>query len=259
MVNCLYAKHNKYSEKSGEYVTVDDKITSPDHRSNTGNSGYDYLKEFPLLASLSDKQMARVHRHSNEIKLEEGHSIFIQDDPVNNFYLVKTGQIKLFRVSPKGEEKIINILTDGQIFAEALMFMHQAHYPVSATALSQSEIIGIDAKDFKIMLHDSVDTCFLMLSDMSTRLQGLIHEIDTLSLNTGTCRVASYILSSLPAGENIVILDVAKNVLAARLSIKPETLSRILKELSHQGILSVDGVKLTILDRQSLKSICIRK
>jgi CRP-like cAMP-binding protein len=52
-------------------------------------------------------------------------------------------------------------------------------------------------------------------------------------------------------------LDTAKNVIAARLSIKPETFSRIIKNLREQGIISIDGSKVTIHDIDALKQLSI--
>jgi CRP-like cAMP-binding protein len=220
-------------------------------RSSAG-SPYYFLKKFHLLSSLSDEQLERVHQHSSNIKLKEGESLFMQGNNVDSFYLILKGTIKLFRLSADGQEKIINIVSDNQTIAEALMFMDQPHYPVSASALSQSEVIAIDAKDYKIMLRDSVDTCFLMLGDLSLRLRALIDEITTLSLQTGSCRVASYLLENAPDNEDIFNLDIAKGVIAARLSIKPETFSRILRELHHRGIITTDGNEITIHDREAL-------
>ena len=173
------------------------------------------------------------------------------------FYLVLRGKMKLFRMSPDGQEKIIEIVAQGGTFAEALMFMDQPHYPVSSAALSDTVVVGIDAKDFKAMLWDSVDTCLLLLGDMSFRLRKLIHEIDTLTLHSGTCRVANYLLQHAPEDRRQFDLDIAKSVIAARLSVKPETFSRIIKNLREQGILSIDGNNVTIHDHEALKRLSL--
>jgi len=236
---------------------MDVSISPPGKFDNHSNVGapYYYLKKFHLLSSLSDEQLERVHQHSSIIKLKEGESLFMQGSDVDCFYLILTGTIKLFRLSADGQEKIINIVSDNQTIAEALMFMDQPHYPVSASALSQSEVIGIDAKDYKIMLRNSVDTCFLMLGNLSLRLHSLINEITTLSLQTGSCRVACYLLENAPDDEDILNLDIAKGVIAARLSIKPETFSRILKEFHLRGIITTEGNEITIHDREALIAI----
>ena len=201
--------------------------------------------------------MDRVYLHSRIIRLEEGQLLFSQGDDVSNFYLVLSGKVKLFRVSPDGQEKIIEIVPQGEVFAEALMFMDQPNYPVSSSALSETVVVGIDAKDFKEMLWDSVETCLLLLGDMSFRLRKLVHEIDTLTLHSGTCRVASYLLQHAPDDKDSYELENAKSVIAARLSVKPETFSRIIKNLRGDGVLSINGSKITIHDRKALKTLSL--
>lgn len=217
----------------------------------------DILKQSHLFSCLTDLQLDRVYRHCKMVNLEEGQLLFSQGDDVAYFYQVLSGKIKLFRMSPDGQEKIIEIVSKGEVFAEALMFMDRPHYPVSSAALSETVVVGIDAKNFKAMLWDSVDTCLLLLGDMSFRLRKLVYEIDTLTLHSGTCRVASYLLEQALEGQERFDLDIAKSVIAARLSVKPETFSRIIKNLREQNIISIDGNKITIHDRQALKEQCI--
>lgn len=213
----------------------------------------DALKQSHLFTRLTDVQLDRVYRHSQVVQLEEGQLLFAQGEDVTNFYLVLSGKMKLYRVSPDGQEKIIEIVPQGGLFAEALMFMDQPHYPVSSAALSETTVIGVEANDFKDMLRDSVETCLLLLGNMSFRLRQLVHEIDTLTLHSGTCRVASYLLQHAPDDRESFELDTAKGVIAARLSVKPETFSRIIKNLRGEGVISIDGSKITIHNRDALK------
>ena len=135
------------------------------------------------------------------------------------------------------------------------MFREKPSYPVGAQALLPSEVISIDAHDFVGMLRDSVDTCLLLASDLSQRLHGLIREINDLSLHTGTRRVAAYLMHQAPEDCNECVLDLPKQVLASRLSIKPETLSRIFRRLINAELISIQGTRVTILDRMHLADV----
>jgi hypothetical protein len=83
-----------------------------------------------LFSELTEAQMDRVRRHSHVTDMVEGESLFFQGDNATSFYLVLSGRIKLFRISPDGKEKVVEIMEAGATFAEALMFMDQPHYPV---------------------------------------------------------------------------------------------------------------------------------
>ena len=211
------------------------------------------LKRHHLFSKLTDLQLDRVCQSSQLHQLAEGQMLFNQSDKVTSFYMVLNGKIKLFRMSPDGQEKIIEIVKSGEVFAEALMFTNQSDYPVSSAALTDTIVISINAKNFQEMLWDSTGTCLLLLGDMSLRLRRLIKEIDTLTLHSGTCRVASYLIQEMSEDKKEFELDMAKNIIAARLSIKPETFSRIIKSLKTKGILSINGNSVTIHDIDALK------
>ncbi len=57
-----------------------------------------------LFSELTESQLDRVRRHSHITDMVEGESLFFQGDNATNFYLVLSGRIKLFRISPDGKE-----------------------------------------------------------------------------------------------------------------------------------------------------------
>jgi CRP-like cAMP-binding protein len=213
------------------------------------------LRTAPLFSGLSDEQLERVARHAARVSLDAGQLLFSQGDASQRFFLVLEGQVRLFRLSPDGGEKVIEIVALGQTFAEALMFLNAPRYPVCAATLCPTELIGIDSRDFASMLRESMDTCFVLLGDLSQRLRALIGEIDNLTLHTATSRIAGYLLMKLPAGCKSLDLEVRKGILASRLSVKAETFSRVEKNLNDQGIIEVHGGHVTILDQASLEEI----
>ncbi|GJL81337.1 MAG: transcriptional regulator [marine bacterium B5-7] len=215
-----------------------------------------------LFRRLAVPQLERVAERAVRVHLNEGETLFEQQDPADRFYLLLSGQIKLYRLSAEGDEKVIEVINPGATFAEALMFLEKPTFPVGAQALKPSDLVSIDARDFIDMLRDSVDTCLLLAADLSQRLHGLLREINDLSLNSGTCRVASYFLnlsdthSTDEADE--FDLGLPKQVLASRLSIKPETLSRIFRSLVNAGLITMRGNHVRILDRASLSHLAER-
>ena len=217
----------------------------------------DVLKQHHLFSKLTDLQLDRVYQSSQVVKLSEGEILFNQGEDVKAFFMVLSGKIKLFRMSMEGHEKIIEIVKPGEVFAEALMFTDQPDYPVSTAALSETEVLSISTVKFKNMLWDSTDTCLLLLGAMSFRLRSLVNEIDKLTLHSGTYRVASYLIQEAPEGQSEFKLEMPKNIIAARLSIKPETFSRIIKNLKNQGVLSIDGNQVIIHDMKTLKELTL--
>ncbi len=213
------------------------------------------LRQAPLLAQLSDAEIDRLRARAQTRHLTAGQWLFAQDDPAERFFFVHAGQLRLFRLSAEGEEKIIELIGPGQTFAEALLFMDTGRYPVCAAALMSSELLAIDAHDFAAMLRDSPDTCFALLGSLSQRLHALIAEIDNLALHSASVRFARWLLAELPADADALTLAWPKATLASRLTIKPETWSRITRRLSDQGVLTVSGQQIQIHDRPALRRL----
>ncbi len=117
------------------------------------------------------------------------------------------------------------------------------------------DLISLDTRDFAQMLQESVETCFLIMGALSQRLHGLVQEIEHLSLHSASSRFACYPLSRLPPYKLAVELDLRKGLIASRLSIKPETLSRIEKELSTRGIIAVRGSRIHVLNLKGLEEV----
>lgn len=210
----------------------------------------------PLFSSLSDDHLAKVLETSHTLNLEDAQPLFETGDPAERFFLVVRGQIKLFRLSAEGNEKIIDIIQPGNTFAEALMFLEQPAYPVSAMALGGAQVVSFDNQRFLGVLRGSVDTCFRVLGTMSQRLRGLIKEIDDLTLQSATSRVCSMLLRHMQrANSEQFTLHAPKGALASRLSVKPETFSRILGNLSNKGIIQVKSNRVKVLDIGKLQEL----
>lgn len=199
------------------------------------------LEAVELFARLSPEQLARVAARSRLVRLAAEEILFSHGGRADCFFYLVAGQLKLYRLSPEGQEKIIEVIEPGTTFAETRMFLDSPHYHVSCAALTDSEVVGIDSRNFRAVLRESPDTCLLLLSEFSERLDGLINQIDQLTLQNATARVASYLLSGLPNGTTQYLLRTSKGVLASRVSVRPETLSRILRQLAHNGVATVDS------------------
>lgn len=215
------------------------------------------LRLLPLFAELDEVQLARVVASAVPRRVARGARLFTQGDPARHFFLVREGTVKLFLLSRDGSEKVIEILREGDLFAEAVMFMEGHRYPVSAEALADSELLAFDNAVFIETLHKSPDLAFKALGALSRRMHGLLQEIDDLTLHNATWRLVGWVLAEAERGgsEGEFTLSIPKQVIASRLSIKPETLSRIFARLRDDGLIHVEGEHLEILDRAGLKKL----
>lgn len=208
-----------------------------------------------LFSQLGEDGLDRVAAHASLRTLESGETLFSQGEACKHFYYVRSGMVKLYRLSPAGEEKVIELIGPRHVFAEAVMFMG-SQYPVHAAALETTRLVAFDSSDFADLLRSDVSLCFRLMSAMSMRMHGLVNEIDRLTLHSGTERLIQYLLDQLPEDvppSPAIRLLVPKQVIASRLGIQPETLSRILAKLRHEKLVEVNDDTILLRDVETLR------
>jgi CRP/FNR family transcriptional regulator, dissimilatory nitrate respiration regulator len=227
----------------------------PDTPNTTALAG---VRAHHLFAGLSPPQLQRVMTSAHVIEAESGELLFDRGQPAKHFYIVLEGQVNLVLYSKAGEEKIVDILGAGQSFAEAVMFMSGPMYPVSAVAAGASRIARFSSIEYVGLLRESPETCLRMLCHLSQRLHMRIREIEYLTLDSATHRLVRLLEGRVPAdsdGPHEIQLQESRQEIASRLSMKPETLSRILRTLADAGVIVVHGRALQVPSRKRLSAV----
>lgn len=210
------------------------------------------LRQMPLFSQLSETDTGRVARHARERRLVRGEVLFQRGDMPHGFYLVVSGQIKLAFSSSQGTEKVVEIVSPMQSFGEAVMFMN-APCPVFAEALSDAVLIQIGQSAVTELIDQDSSFAYKLLAGMAIRLHGLVRDVETYSLRSSAQRVIGYLLQLADSDHPCEIaLPTSKQVIASRLNLTPETLSRIFHDLSEAGMITVHGKRITLHDPMHL-------
>ena len=215
----------------------------------------------PLFQDLTEKDFSSVIEHTTLAELDIDAMLFRQQQPAADFFFLVSGKVKLSLLSFEGSEKVVDIISPGNTFAEAIIFRGIAGYPVNAQALCDSVVLRINAATYMKTLRHSPEVCFKVMAALSVRLHWLMTELDRLSLHNASYRLISYLLEDVPKDTDSPIeikLSLPKHVIASRISITPETFSRTLKSLSQQGLLEIHNTHLVLknpLELQRMVSI----
>lgn len=208
------------------------------------------LTHIPLFNGLAPEEIARIARATREVNVNKGGILFHKGDTCTGFHLLVYGQVKLAFTSPQGNEKVVEILSQGHSFGEAIMFMEKP-YIVFAQALSDSLLLHVSKQAVFDELQRDHNLCRKMLAGMAQRLHQLMNDVESYSLHSGKQRIIGYLLRELPEseenGKNVsVTLSTNKGVIASRLNLTQEHFSRILHELTELGLIVVEGRKIHI-------------
>jgi CRP/FNR family transcriptional regulator, dissimilatory nitrate respiration regulator len=220
-----------------------------------------YLSMLPLFQEMQPPELQRLALGSRLRQFARGDDVFRIGDPCEEFHVTVSGQVKLFAISPAGQEKIIELVGPGNSFAEALMFM-QRPYIINAQALTETLMLSVSRDAVLREIQGDQQFCMRMLAGLSRRLHGLVNDVQAYSLHSGVERVIGYLMRDLPeeGGEAAasVLLPVSKASIASRLSMTPEYFSKVLRELEDKGLIAVDKREIRLLDTQRLSRYPLR-
>jgi CRP/FNR family transcriptional regulator, dissimilatory nitrate respiration regulator len=214
------------------------------------------IASIPLFAGLSPDQYKNLASIAALKTFRRGQIFFSEGDDGGGFYIIITGRVKIFKLSPEGKEQILHIMEKTEPFGEAAVFAGD-HYPASAQALVETEVLFFPRNAFVELIGRNPSLALNMLAFLSRRLRALSALVESLSLKEVPGRLAAYLLYLHERnGEAPKIeLDISKNQMAGLLGTIPETLSRILKRMSKEKLIKAGTRSINILDAKRLTEL----
>jgi CRP-like cAMP-binding protein len=214
------------------------------------------LRRIPLFAGLDKAQLDGLLHDASVRDHPKGQLVFLQGDTADRFYVVLSGWVKIFRLTPDGDQAVMGLFARGESFAEAAMFMG-GRFPASAEVVEQARLLRVEGGPFEKRLHAEPEIAVAMLASLSRRMHYLVGQIEQLQVRSGTQRVADFLLKLCPAesGPAEISLPYDKSLIASRLGMKPESFSRALALLRHLGV-RTERSHVSISDTAELAKYC---
>jgi CRP/FNR family transcriptional regulator len=218
------------------------------------------LRRCPLFAGLKEEDLKRIRDIASLRQIEKREVLFSDGEETKGFYVILSGRVKLFKVSPEGKEQILHIVSAPDAFAEAALFL-EGTYPAFAEAMTDCQLLYFPKRDFIQLIEKNPQLSINMIVTLSHYLKRFASLIEELSLKEVSSRVAKYIIDlsmkSSKEGKSPkeVELDLSKTQLALKLGTISETLSRTLAKMRAKRIIDVKKNKIIILNREALEEL----
>jgi CRP-like cAMP-binding protein len=213
------------------------------------------LKQTAMFSALDDSALEEFLAGCRVLRQAPGSQIFRPTERAERFFVVLAGRVKIFKLSPRGEEQILHLYGSGETFGEAAMWAN-INYPAFADTLADTTLLAISRKTLRDAVARSPDLAMAMLAGLSEKLREFNRLIEQLSLKEVPARLAGVLLAEArKSGSNRIRLTQSKRELASQIGTVPETLSRALGKLKAGGLIEVKGPRITILDRDRLEDI----
>lgn len=195
------------------------------------------LRDLRLFATVDNETLARLTLEAKVETFDDGAVIFRQGDPVSAVIVILHGFVKILRIASCGDETLVGISSDGETVGEPPASANET-CRVSAEAIGPTSVLKIPAPRFARLMKESPSLCMAVMQDGKDKVAALITEIESLKAQNADQRLANFILSLCPPGEEQCRfrLPYDKRLIAARLGVKQETLSRAFAKLREHGV-----------------------
>jgi CRP/FNR family transcriptional regulator len=212
------------------------------------------IKKCPLFAGATSEDLDYLSRVCKNREFEKGEILFSEGEEALGFYVVGSGRVKIFKLSPEGKERTLHIVQPGGTFAEAAIF-GIGIYPAYAQPLEKSTLLFFPKRDFLSLLHEHSQIAINMIGGLSRFLRQFATQIEELTFKDVPARLARYLLDLAGDEGERVDLPISKTQLASNLGTVSETLSRTFRKLTDDEIIEVRGKTIHIHDRDRLEDL----
>ena len=215
------------------------------------------LAKVPLFAGLTSEALTAIAAQSRVSRIPRNTTLFSQGDAAKVLYVLMEGQVALMAaVEGGGDETMLEILNSGESFIAAALLTGKP-YLMSAVTLTPARIMEIPRESLLASIRGNPDLALAMLASLSRHFRLLIQEVKDLKLKSASQRLALYLMGLTPRRRGTVSLRLPhnKSLIAARVGVRPETLSRAFAQLKVHGV-SVKGHAVVIADLGQLGRFC---
>lgn len=218
----------------------------------------EYLRNVPVFENLPPEDLAIINQASIERKYKKNETIFVEGEPGEGFYYVKSGKVKIIKLSMDGREHIINILGPSEVFAEVLLF-NKGPYPATAIAVEESCVGIIRNSELEAVIINHPRVAMNIIQVMSKKLLFIQKKVKSLAFSDSYAKIAQTVenLAVSHGKETCHGLEIDSGItrqdIANLAGTTRETVSRVFSVMKKDKVLEGDERRIIVLDLNGLR------
>ncbi len=223
-------------------------------------SNLEYLLRIPLFYGLPEEQLQEISNLLLERSYQKGRFIFMEGEPGEALYILKSGLIKLTKRLEDGREHILHFVNPGEIFAEVVLF-DGGDYPATAEVQENSVVGVLRNQDIERLISQNPSMALGMLHIMSRRLRTAQEKVMNLALHDTARRLAFALIKMAEEhgikkpGGILINFNLTNQELANLTGSSRETINRMLNGFKRAGAIDVDRQQIMVLDKGKLEDL----
>jgi CRP-like cAMP-binding protein len=214
----------------------------------------DYLSDVDLFRDLSERDMAELDRITTITSVPRGRVFYQPEDVSEVLFLVKSGRVQLYRISPEGKKLVIATLGPGTLFGEMALLGQQMHNAF-AEALDDCLILVMNRADLERLILNKPTVGLRMLETTGKRLRDAERRLEDMAFKGIPARLASLLLRLADERGSDEIVGLTHQDLAETIGTYRETATQVLNDMKSQGLIEIGRKRIRILDVERLREL----
>ncbi|KLU61114.1 global nitrogen regulator [Peptococcaceae bacterium CEB3] len=204
------------------------------------------LKELELFRGLEQEEFANVCLAATKKTIEKGSYLFAQGEPADTLYLVKVGKLKLVQLTEGGREIIVDILGQGEVLGETVLFQREDHL-YSAQAIETTKVCSFSMAQFETMIKNNPALAVKVISHLGQKLYDFVRlagEITGTSARERLLRLLYRLADEhgRQVEQGILIeLNLTQQELADMIGVSRVKVAQVIGELKESGVIQRNG------------------
>jgi CRP-like cAMP-binding protein len=208
------------------------------------------LEQFAFLAGLSLQARKIVEKAAVRRTYAPGQIIMMEGDECSKVFFLCEGSVRAYRTNPEGREQTLAYLKPGEIFNLPAVFSRQHLAPATAAAVTEAAVMEIGQEDFQRIASQTPEIALRVMGELSDRLSYFSDLVHDVSLRNVRGRLARFLLVQ---AEESLTRSWTQEEIALQLGTSREVVSRSLRALVRDGLVSMARQNIRILDAEALK------
>lgn len=209
------------------------------------------LGRIPYFAVLDNNAREGIARLLTERRYNRGDMVFLEGEPCEGLFIVSSGRVRVFKLSPEGREQVLLIAGPGEAFNEVPVFDGGPN-PASAESLEASLLYFLSKDHLLQIVERYPAVAKAIMRIFASHLRHLTALVEDLSFRNVTSRVAKILLRQLEQREVQGGPRLTQQQIAAMAGTAREVVGRALRALEQRGAVRMERGRIVIVDRDAL-------
>jgi CRP/FNR family transcriptional regulator, cyclic AMP receptor protein len=216
------------------------------------------IKKLTFFSDLQEQDLEKIANISKERNYKKNMIIFMEDEPGEAFYYIKSGKVKIYRTYEDGREHIIHIFGEGDVFGEATLF-NNICYPASASIYEDASIGIIKNADLEKLVKENSELSLKLIKLFAKKLIFAQNKIKDLTFNDVFSRTASQLIKLskeygvVTEKGTAIKMQLSRQELAEMVGTTRETVSRVISKFKKEKSVTENNDNLMILSFEKLE------